>query len=566
MAVKQDAEDAEGEQNNNFFAYSKKTKKVAAGRTSFIPVSQSPGPGAYSPVTGTIKQAAPKASFGTASRDNEAARFISNSHNKALPATNTPGPGTYRIAKAESYERSPKHSFTPAWGFGTAPQRTDEHKEPAAQVPGPKYKQDPPKDAPSYTFAPHGNIELGMSRSRQDTSKVFLSEAHCHADASLLASQSNVGPGQYDVENIEALSPKRKGERAVFGRQHRDARDSMSDAAMRFDPLSTTAAKTPAAIYQYPSQLDKHGVLFSKAPKHYSPELGPASAGPYLSKGHEATMQGNQCPGPGNYDVQGGRHKAVGGLGDGPMYPFGLLLKKNTVAGMLNVPGPGTYNPKESASSTVNAAVSISMAANLRTDFAAVGKGPSDLGPAAYNAIEASVHDARKTKAPSYSMSAISAARGRSSFVPITPSPGPTYHPGGGIDIAKGRGYTFGVKERTVDERSTISVRYHGPLASQEFLCTSGPGPVYDTSTVTKLAGKKELPHFKFGTADRGVGPKLYISRQHGEAEGLGIDSPGPGAYDVNYKDVAEVTSRYSKAANSAFSMGPRFEAKYSTF
>ena len=55
-----------------------------------------PGPGAYSPVTAAIKQAPPSASFGTSSRDNEAARYISSLHNAAMPVTNTPGPGTYR--------------------------------------------------------------------------------------------------------------------------------------------------------------------------------------------------------------------------------------------------------------------------------------------------------------------------------------------------------------------------------------------------------------------------------------------------------------------------------------
>ena len=36
--------------------------------------------------------------------------------------------------------------------------------------------------------------------------------------------------------------------------------NSMMEAELRCEPLATTAAKTPAAIYEYPSMLDKHAV------------------------------------------------------------------------------------------------------------------------------------------------------------------------------------------------------------------------------------------------------------------------------------------------------------------
>ncbi len=48
---------------------------------------------------------------------------------------------------------------------------------------------------------------------------------------------------------------------------------------------------------------------------------------------------------------------------------------------------------------------------------------------------------------------------GRSSFVNIPLSPGPAYSPGYGIEIGGGRGFSFGTKEKTIDERSTITVR-----------------------------------------------------------------------------------------------------------
>ena len=57
-------------------------------------------------------------------------------------------------------------------------------------------------------------------------------------------------------------------------------------------------------------------------------------------------MKGTQSPGPGTYDVQGGRNKAVPGLGDAPTFPFGLVLSDGSRS-RLNVPGPGTYAPRD---------------------------------------------------------------------------------------------------------------------------------------------------------------------------------------------------------------------------
>ncbi len=114
------------------------------------------------------------------------------------------------------------------------------------------------------------------------THKMFLSETHSKADPGVMGN-SNVGPGQYDVYNQEILSPKRKGERTVFGKMSRDAKvgfavlrdlisassqypcwlhsghfsplvqNSMSEAALKGEPLATTAGKTPGAIYDFPS-------------------------------------------------------------------------------------------------------------------------------------------------------------------------------------------------------------------------------------------------------------------------------------------------------------------------
>ncbi len=61
-------------------------------------------------------------------------------------------------------------------------------------------------------------------------------------------------------------------------------------------------------------------------------------------------------------------------------------------------------------------------------------------------------------------------------------------------------------------------------------------------------------------------GPQLYISSQHAQAEGTGIDSPGPGAYDHNTVELADVTSRYRKPAAAAFGTSARFKSGVMTF
>lgn len=74
-----------------------------------------------------------------------------------------------RIDKYGSLPSSPQH-HAPAYGFGSSPQRAGTSK---GSSPGAIYSQEPPKTAPSYSFAPHGSIDLGMTRSRQDGSKVW---------------------------------------------------------------------------------------------------------------------------------------------------------------------------------------------------------------------------------------------------------------------------------------------------------------------------------------------------------------------------------------------------------
>ena len=70
-----------------------------------------------------------------------------------------------------------RHS-SPQVKFGTEAQHPK--FTPMFVSPGPKYLPDAPSPtiAPSYSFAPQNNSELGMSRNRSETSKMFISKAH----------------------------------------------------------------------------------------------------------------------------------------------------------------------------------------------------------------------------------------------------------------------------------------------------------------------------------------------------------------------------------------------------
>lgn len=80
----------------------------------------------------------------------------------------------------------------------------------------------------------------------------------------------------------------------------------------------------------------------------------------------------------------------------------------------------------------------------------------------------------------------------------------------GAMDAGKGKGYSFGIKEKTIAPNSIVSVRYHGPLASQEGLGTQSPGPgLYDVrSGAEKLSPVKRTVRRSltdFEAADTGV-------------------------------------------------------------
>lgn len=59
-----------------------------------------------------------------------------------------------RCQIADRYPHSPKKGYSPAYGFGTAPQRPDESKTDAAKTPGAIYDIPSELSAQSFSFAP----------------------------------------------------------------------------------------------------------------------------------------------------------------------------------------------------------------------------------------------------------------------------------------------------------------------------------------------------------------------------------------------------------------------------
>eukprot|EP00798_Chlamydomonas_sp_ICE-L_P023917 gene23917-9488_t len=524
-----------------------KTPLLVSSGSSFIPRNDSPGPGAYSPQTDVVKNRGARGVFGSATRDKESNRWISDAHQKGEPPRDTPGPARYRTHTSDTFERNPKNQGSPSWGFGTASQRTDYNKTPQASVPGPIYGQQASWDAEAYSFAPPGDTENGMARSRNEFS-----------------------PADYDTENLEAMSVNRRGETMIFSKSSRAVHDSMPQALIKQDPMSGTAAITPGAVYNLPENLDKRAQKFGTGPKFYSPENGASSAGPYLGRGHETMCRGSEGPGPGAYTDNGGRNKAVTGLGDAPTFKFGTerMGGDRTESNVQDVPGPGAYTPKDESASRAQTAPSYSLGSYIRGDVAPASQ-RFFPGPGQYNTLN--TVPTKSARQPSYSFGSVG-PEGRTSFVRISKTPGAgTYSVKGGFEDGppspsspKKKGFSFGAKEKTISAGSMVTHRYQGPLGQAEAMGVHSPGPGRYYSENAKESHKMNVPITRFGTANRNV--KVSLSREQAAADGSGVDSPGPGTYNHSQLELAEVTSRYRRPATAAFSTTARFKSGSTTF
>lgn len=512
------------------------------------PKKESPGPAAYSPTVDVVKYASERTVFGTSDRETEEHRYLSDEHNKAQPPTDTPGPGTYRILQTKAAPRlaPSQHTNLPTWKFGSAAQRMDDWAGGGPEVPGPdNYNPAVKSGAPAYTFAPSDN-KHGLSRNRDESGKLFISALHSEADKSW---NETPGAGAYAQPELTNLSMNKKDPAYSFTKGKRgQERQFLSDSHMRADPALGTAKDTPGHVYEYPGLLDERGPVFGTGPRLYSPELGGNAGGPFISRLHAEACTGFEGQGPGAYQIHNPK--------DTPIIKFPQAIR-DSIYEVNDGPGPGAYNPKAQKSSTHIQAAGYSVASNLRTDFTATAW-RDNPGPGAYDMDGKTDVDSKRNKAPVYTLGG-GVMGARDSFVSKIKTPGPGAYESEGMSAPvikctspTKKGYSFGLRERTKHEKSTVSVRYHGPLASKEGQGTNSPGPcAYEVNPSRAVNRADDAPMYKFGRASRDV-PRQFISKVHAEAAGAGMDSPGPGAYDNH--TVPMVVSKHK--AGAAFSFG----------
>lgn len=94
--------------------------------------------------------------------------------------------------------------------------------------------------------------------------------------------------------------------------------------------------------------------------------------------------------------------------------------------------------------------------------------------------------------------------------------PGPRYN----LPNHVGTRYTFGTQERfgVPGRRSAAAA------------ISPGPGAYNNTSSVGRqiYSTNKSFPHYGFGTSDRAMAARVFISPQHSECGSFGLSSPGP--------------------------------------
>ncbi|GFR42961.1 hypothetical protein Agub_g3959 [Astrephomene gubernaculifera] len=532
-------------------ANSKPSSPGIGGRTEgWVVPTPSPGPGAYNPSIQIVVSASERAVFGTAYREQEEKRFMSNLHNQGMPNPETPGPGAYRTAdnRLLRSEKSAK--------FGTAAQRPEVSKESLCK-PGAVYDLPSTLSTMSTGFGTAPSTTRAASRGAHPNSPL-RDPRSLQSERFPLEHIEGPGPDAYPLIPSDKMSQHETVPRYTFGRASRESatRAHLTPQQLQADPTVSTASATPAAIYDIPSMPQPSQVtVFPRGPAHYNPEKGGNAKGPYIGRLHSDAVKGIESPGPGAYAAPTCLHTA-GGAKFGPANPS-RTPKPNEV----EVPGPGAHNPNFGALSVRPTASSFSMGANIRTDWTVFS--PATPGPAAY-ALPPADRTSNNFAAPSFSMAA--SPGGRLSHVARNSTPAPDAY-GRPEDpreySAVRKGFSFGLRERVKTEGSVISNRYHGPLHAHEAMCTESPGPgCYDVPLTTARIGS---PATRFGTSGRDAGSKMYISHIHAAAEGFGTASPGPGCYNVAELGGVGCSSRFAAKVAPKFGTSPRFSDKVCT-
>eukprot|EP00959_Pyramimonas_sp_CCMP1952_P342777 7181168-Pyramimonas_sp.AAC.1 len=176
--------------------------------------NDSPGP-AYNPNFKVVKKNQGKTVFTAADRDTEKLRYISQQHCKDNIAVSTPGPGTYRLKQGKGIAKT--MGDAPAYKFSTDKQRGLLSERELLYHPGPgahtlpgtyafkdERHRNPAVDwAPQYSFAPHGEMERGLSRSRHESEVRDTYEQHIWGEISVrvFISRNNRGVTSIRIED-----------------------------------------------------------------------------------------------------------------------------------------------------------------------------------------------------------------------------------------------------------------------------------------------------------------------------------------------------------------------------
>jgi len=293
------------------------------------------------------------------------------------------------------------------------------------------------------------------------------------------------GPGAYNISSL-----KKQDKMCKFGK---DARRSMS--LQHSEKVPGPGAYTPKSnISRHPSSphfsfglktLDIVRSLQSKNP-------GPGAYEHTARVGREGTKStilprrplsanaaGRVAPGPGAYEIKSG-------MLTGPKYKIGLGPKCELLKELVRVPGPGAYNPLETAASFHAQSPHWGIGTAKKGFYALTERTP---GPGSYE------HKVRLGEGQKYSM------RPRTAIILTNGPPGPgQYNPK--AHAVKNRPPTaaFGKSLRDADFSTTKEV--------------PGPGSYMHSQEL------KQYPAYKFGRAKK-------LNNTSDE------NAPGPGAYKI---------------------------------
>lgn len=547
-----------------------------------LAMAHSPGPG-YAYHDRSYKTVAPTHSFGTADRGAERGRYISQTHCRENLAATTPGPGTYRLKQGKGISRT--LGDAPAYAFSTAPQRDFIGEKEMLTHPGPgahhppnmvgdrdEHKNPTTEWTPKYSFAPHGSMDRGSLRQRDQDSAVFVSEAHSQSGCGL--AKQSPGPGEYE---------RRSGLGDVNGRHLID-----SNQRNKYEPShsfpkakrATDAAKkpyiskqhvdpnieAPGPKYDLPEKLleGAPALKFGSGRRFHSPEQGGNKAGPVIAMSRAFAEQtiGANSPGPAKYQLKEGKGIAKT-IGDAPSWRFSTADRMGPSgkgAQETDVPGPGAYQlPKNTpelsgGGGMYSAAPTHSVASCLRSSL--VTKDPEEPGPGAFETdVGIANKDIRKRGGPEWKFGK---DKNRHSFMKDNQTPGPgSYQPTTAKDVGRASAFSFGgTHQKSGSGTGSIHISKEH---AKEYIGKNSPGPgaynLAEGKGIAKTIG--DAATIKFGTETRENTSKVFMGAEHVKIEaGIKNKVPGPGSYNPN--GLAGIGNRYKNTPGTSFGTSTR--------